>query len=187
MSRQEMRGDRGNSLGGGFFPLLINRTWFSVFHHLLWVVEQKTQRVSSTSFCIISCQTLHPLRRREQWWLQPSRRKRREMLWNKPCLECSKIQNNSLRNSELCEICGAGCCTFCLHLNSGCAMMNCWDVLIAASQRDVFDRFFVMVNVTLSSWLCFYMFVFIHLLFVSLSQQCPAYHNEIQEAEISLN
>lgn len=56
-----------------------------------------------------------------------------------------------------------------------------------ASQRDVFDRFFVMINITGSSCLCFCMFVLIHLLFVSLSQQCPVYHNEIQEAGISLN
>lgn len=148
----------------------------------------RKQRGSSTSFCIISCQTLHT-REEEQWWFQAIRRKRREILWNKLCLECSKIQNNSLKNSELCEICSAGCCTFCFHLKTGCEMMNCWDVLTDTSQRDVFDRFFflVMISVTLSSCLCFCVFVFIHLLFVSLSQQGPSYHNEIQEAEISLN
>lgn len=75
----------------------------------------------------------------------------------------------------------------CLHLNGGCEMMNCWDVLTDASQRDAFDRFFVMINITWSSCLGFCMFVLIHLLFVSLSQQCPVYHNEIQEAGISLN
>lgn len=74
-----------------------------------------------------------------------------------------------------------------LHLNSACAMMNCWDVLTDASQRDVFDRFFVMINITGSSCLGFCMCVLIHLSFVSLSQQCPVYHNEIQEAGISLN
>lgn len=159
-----------------------------MFCHLLWVVGQKTQRRNSTSFCIISCQTLHPL-----WGhgnndgSRPYRRKRREILWNKPCLECSKIQNNSCRNLELCEICSADWCALCLHLNIGCAMMNCWDVVTDASQRDVFDRFFVMINITGSSCLCFCMFVLIHLLFVSLSQQCPVYHNEIQEAGISLN